>query len=173
MKRFKLLAIIALAISSLCAVQFGTSAVAQTQPVEGAVAATPVFAQAPSPAAALENPILEPAPALETPTYQPVPRWQGLFTPAVWAALFGILSMALTYPLTGALKAVFQTDGITTVTVNAGLNTFFAGLLPWFIGVYPPTLEALFYVVLSTGLGMFMDKITHVTVRQNARGSGL
>jgi hypothetical protein len=178
MKRLHLSLLVALAVSSLCALTFGTSVAAQSAPNTSleqiAVVPRAVLLAQTSPAAEpLETPILEPAPVQPEPQYQPVPRWQDLFTPGVWLAIFGVLSSVLTYPFTGLLKAIFKTEGITTLGVNAGLNTFFAGLLPWVAGVYPPTFNALIYVVLATGIGMFMDKLQHATAKQAARGSGL
>lgn len=170
MKRWSLALLTAISVSSLCAVAVGTNAVAQPSPPsleqQALVPRAMLFAQLPTTPPA-ENPVV-----FDQPAYQPVPDWRTLFPAPVWSVLLGVLSTVLTVPLTGILKSVFKTDGINTVAVNAGLNTFFTGIVPWLTGVYPPSLEALFYVLIATVVGMIMDKLSHFTIKQVAAGKG-
>jgi hypothetical protein len=133
-----------------------------------------LLAQNPPESTPRDSPVVEapsvnaPGAPSQEPTYQPVPDWRTLFPAPVWAMLLGVLSTLLTVPLTGLLKTIFNSEGITTFVVNAALNTFFSGLLPWLIGVYPPTFDALRFVVLSTLIGMAMDKLQHFSIKQTA-----
>jgi hypothetical protein len=171
MKRWKLGLVVALAASSLCAISVGGVAITM-----GVAVAAPDFSSASSsllaqtPPASAEPVLPEPVQAepLQQIQYEPVPDWRTLFPAPVWSVLLGLLTTVMTAPLTGVFKGLLGTDGINTVVVNASLNTFFAGLLPWLTGIYPPTLSALFYVALATGIGMLMDKAAHFSIKQTA-----
>jgi hypothetical protein len=99
-------------------------------------------------------------------TAAPLTDWKALFTPQTWAVLLGIASTILTVPITALLKNLLGTEGVSSVTVNAIVNAFFAGLLPYFANLY-----SLPYAIVASILGIVMDKFTHLSLQSIAQNA--
>jgi xanthosine utilization system XapX-like protein len=89
--------------------------------------------------------------------------WRTLFTPPVWVMILGFLGTLITMPITTVLKNILKTEGINTLIVNSVVNTFLLGLIPWLTGTVP-----FLYAVLSSLIGIGMDKLTHSSIKDIA-----
>jgi hypothetical protein len=90
----------------------------------------------------------------------PLADWGKLFgDPAILGGILApAISSLLTIPLTQVIKDWRGWDGKKAELLNGGLNTLVLAVLPFFVGVYPFSLEGLAYAALVSVFGFMVDK---------------
>lgn len=99
---------------------------------------------------------------------QTVDWGQLLQNPVFLGMVVPFLSSIITMPLTELLKRWGQWDGTKAQMLNAAVNGAILGVLPFFLGVYPLSLEGVFYAAVMGALGYLADRNIYRTGKSMA-----